>query len=62
LRQGPCAGERSHRTRLDSGVRRQAPAPLEAGERLQRPTYRYPLLPLAELVFSTTEVPYARGT
>jgi hypothetical protein len=41
LRQGPCEGERSQITMLESGVRRKAPAPFGAGERLQSPTYRY---------------------
>jgi hypothetical protein len=49
LRQGPCEGERSQITMLESGVRRKAPAPFGAGERLQSPTYRYRHIRVASL-------------
>src|SRR5215475_8457298 len=32
----------SQQAQLESGVRGNVPAPFEAGERLQSPTYRYP--------------------
>jgi hypothetical protein len=32
----------SRQAQLESGVRGNVPAPFGAGERLQRPTYRYP--------------------
>jgi hypothetical protein len=41
LRQGPCEGERSQVTMLESEVRRKAPASFGAGERLQSPIDRY---------------------
>ena len=40
----------SRQAQLESGVRGNVPAPFGAGERLQSPTYRYPLLQCHYLV------------
>jgi hypothetical protein len=48
----------SRQAQLESGVRGNVPAPFGAGERLQSPTYRYPLHAFLSAPFAILQQPF----